>query len=264
MAIRMMTSREAYEADPTNVEIVRDYRDHEEGLVRHDKACPHYATARWKDGVTFFNGQEIRLEGLREGCIKTYEQAREVQKARRDAGHNESVWTCAGPFQPLYMRTTHVGLVLDVRERNEYDDSDFYAVVWNWEKGTTENVGFGTTRGWTYPNNAWIDATPEVVAAFMALQEKRRQEAVAARDAAEAKAEAARLAALDALEAGRRAAEALMGKAVVVKKGKHKGYAGTVVWSGVSRYAKKPTGRIGIEREDGERVFVAVGEAVAS
>lgn len=55
------------------------------------------------------------------------------------------------------------GLVLAAYEQNGYDDSDFYALVWNEEKQEIEHVRYATTRGWSYPCNAWIDATPEVI-----------------------------------------------------------------------------------------------------
>lgn len=84
----------------------------------------------------------------------------------------------------VFMETTHVGLVLETRERNGYNDSDFYAVVWNPEKGKTEHIEYGTTRFWTYPNSASVDATPEVRAAYEAWQTQCR-EAERARSEAE-------------------------------------------------------------------------------
>lgn len=82
--------------------------------------------------------------------------------------------------KPLMLRRTHDGLVLSTGERNGYDDSDFYARVWNPEKGHPETIEYATTRGWTYPNSALVDATPETLAAFAAW-EKRTREAAAAR-----------------------------------------------------------------------------------
>lgn len=61
---------------------------------------------------------------------------------------------------------SYQGAVLATRERNGYDDSDFYAVVWDGEKLLT--VTYGTTRFWTYPNHAEPDATPEVLEAVRA------------------------------------------------------------------------------------------------
>ncbi|MGW9069251.1 hypothetical protein ACWGQT_07375 [Streptomyces yangpuensis] len=55
------------------------------------------------------------------------------------------------------------GAVLRLRERNGYDDSDFYATVWNEEAQAVEEVYYATTRGWTYHNGAHIDATHDVI-----------------------------------------------------------------------------------------------------
>ena len=74
--------------------------------------------------------------------------------------------TWQGVKDPLYLETTYIGLVLAVGERNGYDDSDFYATVWNPTTKSPFNVEYGTTRAWTYPNHAEVDATPEVIAAY--------------------------------------------------------------------------------------------------
>lgn len=75
---------------------------------------------------------------------------------------------------------THVGLCLSEREANYYDDSDFYMTVWNPEKEAAEEFMFATTRGWSYPAmGSFVDATPEVVAAYEVWREKKRAEAIA-------------------------------------------------------------------------------------
>ena len=82
---------------------------------------------------------------------------------------------------PIYTRVTHKGLVLYVGERNYYHDSDFYALVWNEEKQDVDTVEWGSTRGWTYPNNAVVDATEDVVKKYDALKarlEKERRERI--------------------------------------------------------------------------------------
>lgn len=58
---------------------------------------------------------------------------------------------------------SHVGKVLKLRELNGYDDSDFYALVWDEEQQQTREITYATTRGWTYHNHAGIDATREVI-----------------------------------------------------------------------------------------------------
>ena len=57
---------------------------------------------------------------------------------------------------------TYQGCVLDTREYNGYNDSDFYAIVWDEEKQKLDRIEYATTRGWTYLNGAGIDATEEV------------------------------------------------------------------------------------------------------
>ena len=103
------------------------------------------------------------------------------------------------------------GAVLWDGERNYYDDSDFYAVVWDDEKNAPKEVGYATTRGWTYNNGAAVDATPDVLAKFAAWQAKERA-----------------LSHLLGLRNG--AAEAHSGAKVVVAKGRKiaKGKTGTV------------------------------------
>lgn len=86
---------------------------------------------------------------------------------------------------PAYLVTTHVGLVLDVYERNGYDDSDFYAVAWVDDKPVT--ICYASTRGWTYENSASVDATPDVLAAYAAYRAEQRaaeERRIAERDAA--------------------------------------------------------------------------------
>lgn len=62
-----------------------------------------------------------------------------------------------------------IGCVLSERERNERDDSDFFATVWLPEQGRAEEIQWGTTRGACGPGygyNCVVDATPEVRAAY--------------------------------------------------------------------------------------------------
>lgn len=56
----------------------------------------------------------------------------------------------------------YVGCVLDKYEHNGYDDSDFYAVCWDEEKGCVVEEEYDTTRCGGY-GTASIDATPEVI-----------------------------------------------------------------------------------------------------
>jgi len=106
-------------------------------------------------------------------------------KHKDDPGVYET--TYHGYDGPLYMQTRFEGLVLADRERNGYDDSDFYAVVWDVNKDCPVEVEYGTTRFWTYPNHCTVDATPEIRAkyeAWRAEQERQAREAARAREAA--------------------------------------------------------------------------------
>ncbi|MCX4799623.1 hypothetical protein OG497_37850 [Streptomyces sp. NBC_01242] len=70
--------------------------------------------------------------------------------------------------------TTFTGAVLGLRERNGYDDSDFYALVWDEEQQRTREIQYATTRGWTYHNGASIDATHDVIAKAVAHETEIR------------------------------------------------------------------------------------------
>ena len=95
-----------------------------------------------------------------------------------------SVW---GMKEPMYLETTHIGQVLSLGEHNYHDDSDFYALVWNAEKNKPEEVGYGTTRAWTYSNSAKVDATAEVQAAYAEYRQNEVEKASVARAELEAK-----------------------------------------------------------------------------
>src|SRR3569623_1571700 len=55
------------------------------------------------------------------------------------------------PYGPIVLYSTHHGVCLRERERNMRDDSDFYMLVWDAEKGAPHEIMFATTRGWSYP-----------------------------------------------------------------------------------------------------------------
>lgn len=56
---------------------------------------------------------------------------------------------------------THVGCVLSLGENNHYDDSNFYAHVWNEETQTVDKIYYDTTRCYT-GTTAQVDATDDV------------------------------------------------------------------------------------------------------
>jgi hypothetical protein len=105
---------------------------------------------------------------------------------------------CPGP-KVIWLWKSHVGVCLREYEHNMRDDSDFFMVVWNAEKGAPETIMFATTRGWSYPSLASsVDATPEVQAAYKAWCERKEAEARHARKVERVRARLARRAALSA------------------------------------------------------------------
>jgi hypothetical protein len=116
---------------------------------------------------------------------------------------------------------THQGLCLVERERNMYDDSDFFMTVWDPVSKVPHEIMFATTRGWSYPcYNSSVDATPEVRAeynAYMAYKQ-RRSEVLSRRAARQRDAEVA-------YKAGLTRAQVERLKAVV----------GTSYWDGIKR-----------------------------
>jgi hypothetical protein len=242
MAIRMMVSKEVFEgreASGRKVVKVSDYPGHVEGSISHAECCPHFARLGGRSG---FSCEEMRPEGLFDDCIKDYKDPR--------ATHGGS---CSGPRDALYLETTYKGLVLELREYNGRDDSDFYAVVWDPENGTTDRVDYATTRGWTYPNSASVDATPEVLEAYAAFRkaadERRRAEHEASRKA-ELKA---------AIE--REAKEPRKGGRAKVVKGRKvpKGTEGVVIWVGGGDWGP----RVGIKDDAGTVHWTALGNVVS-
>jgi hypothetical protein len=149
----------------------------------------------------------------------------------------------------VWMVETHQGLVLELREMNGYDDSDFYARVWNDETGTVDRVTYASTRGWTYPNGAAVDATDEVKAKYDAFVAKELAEARAAA--------AAREAAMPAKGKKAKTVRNVRGKNAV-----EAGVTGTIFWVGEDKFSKSYYGapvklRVGFEADDGRKVFLA-------
>lgn len=61
-------------------------------------------------------------------------------------------------------KVTHAGCVLDEYEKNGYNDSDFFAIVWNDVEQKVEEIQYASTRYYSYDHSCVIDATPEVKA----------------------------------------------------------------------------------------------------
>lgn len=107
---------------------------------------------------------------------------------RHMASQNQETYE-NGAFSPLdgqinnnklCLYDTHHGLCLTAREKNGYEDSDFFMTVWNEERGEPEEIQYATTRGWSYPCfYSHVDATDEVKEKYEAW--KQEQEAVEAK-----------------------------------------------------------------------------------
>lgn len=128
------------------------------------------------------------------------------------------------------------GYVVDTSEQRRYADSDYYAVV-RVAPNKFERVEYATTRGWTYFNNASVDATDEIKSEYAAH--------VAAHNA-EHRAELARI----------EAAKPHLERLVRVVKGRKiaTGTEGEICWIGLD-YSRQP--RVGLRLISGERVFTA-------
>lgn len=140
---------------------------------------------------------------------------------------------------------SYEGAVLELREMNGYDDSDFYAVVWDDTADAPKDVFYASTRGWTYLNGATVDATPERVEKFRAWRERVAVER-----------------ALDAAAA--RAVKVEIGKRVKVVRGRKvpKGTEGRVFWMGPDKFARSYSGmpgpmRTGLKLADGSVAWTA-------
>lgn len=145
-------------------------------------------------------------------------------------GCGGSLTACTNPV------ATYVGSVLHTYERNGWDDSDWFAIVWDAESGTIRHVGYASTSSWTYHNGADVDATPEVLAlAEQALLVKLTEQAR-----------------VDATKpAVRRRVRSL------TTRGKNVGVEGVVRWMGEqrSRYGSWSYGeRVGVKVEGEEKL----------
>jgi hypothetical protein len=86
-----------------------------------------------------------------------------IYSDKRDGGHAEILET----------KETFVGKVLETYEENGYNDSDFYAVVWDDETDSLIHKQFATTRFYSNGYGAKIDATEEVKAKAITERKER-------------------------------------------------------------------------------------------
>ena len=137
----------------------------------------------------------------------------------------------------LVMVQRYQGKVIREYERNGYDDSDFYAVVWDEEKQEPRHIQWATTRGWTYACGCVVDATPDVIEKYNAWC-KRRDHAWAEYRKQERKYIPAK------------------GKTIrsTTRRGKAKGKQGLVTWVGASNFGGMSARFV---TDSGEVVFVS-------
>jgi hypothetical protein len=145
--------------------------------------------------------------------------------------------------EPIFSET-YKGAVLATYERNGYDDSDFYAIVWDAEEKKIKHVEYATTRGWTYNNGASVDATEEVIEEAARFNERNLLSAMRLRALGEAKLPK-------------------IGRNVVVVRGRKipKGTKGRVFWFGPDRFSRG--NRVGLETVEGERFFTSADNVEA-
>ena len=83
------------------------------------------------------------------------------------------------PDRVIYVREFAQGATVHMREANGYDDSDFFATYYDAEQDKFIEVMYASTRGWTYPAFAKIDATVEIAAKYDAHLARQRAERAA-------------------------------------------------------------------------------------
>jgi hypothetical protein len=148
-----------------------------------------------------------------------------VYSKERDGGHAEIIET----------KESYVGRVLETYEENGYNDSDFYAVVWDDETNSLIHKQFATTRFYSNGYGAKIDATPEIIEKATAERKTRFLKSAIEKDEETAKTVA-------------------KGKMVEINRGrKNRGIIGEVFWVGnpekFSYYAKEHRS-VGIKLDD--------------
>lgn len=137
--------------------------------------------------------------------------------------------------------TKYVGATLATFERNGYDDSDFLAIVWDAENGTTDVTLYDTTR-FAGGGSATVDATEDVQCAARAHL-------------------AAKIAELNVADAYADAIVPVKGDEVrsLTTRGKNKGVVGIVKWIGddkfnYNRYSATQPKVVGIKVEGEEKL----------
>ena len=140
-----------------------------------------------------------------------------------------------GHLDIIETKESYVGRVLETYEENGYNDSDFYAIVWDDETNSLIHKQFATTRFYSNGYGAKIDATPEIIEKATAERKARFLKSAIEKDEETAKTVA-------------------KGKMVEINRGrKNRGIIGEVFWVGnpekFSYYAKEHRS-VGIKLDD--------------
>ena len=140
-----------------------------------------------------------------------------------------------GHLDIIETKESYVGRVLETYEENGYNDSDFYAVVWDDETESILHKQYATTRFYSNGYGAKIDATPEIIEKATAERKARFLKSAIEKDEETAKTVA-------------------KGKMVEINRGrKNRGIIGEVFWVGnpdkFSYYAKEHRS-VGIKLDD--------------
>lgn len=97
--------------------------------------------------------------------------------AASELGYNPNQYTADMTLNQAHAdqghETTYEGMVLRLGEHNWYDDSDFYAMVWDEATQSVKKITYATTRGWTYHNGAKVDASDKIRKLAVAWEAKR-------------------------------------------------------------------------------------------
>jgi len=148
-----------------------------------------------------------------------------IYSDKRDGGLAEIIET----------KETYTERVLEVYEDNGYNDSDFYAVVWDDEQNCLLHKQYATTRFYSEGYGAKVDATPEIIEKAKAEKEKYFLKFAIESDIENAK-------------------SIKIGKRVEVTRGrKNRGVIGEVFWVGRPEkfsYHSKEYHNIGIKLND--------------
>ena len=98
--------------------------------------------------------------------VSTEQQAIEAVNTNPNADmETANIRPCENGKYWLY--DSYVGLCVADREKNGYNDSDFFMTVWDEASKSFKEIMYATTRGWTYPMmNSKVDAPQALIDDF--------------------------------------------------------------------------------------------------